>query len=166
MAINIYQEKLIVQKAIVSYFGDLIMTKVKQIPHTPTSPSYSIYYANIGCMLCVEDRYLVVIMESDPFPIGNPEYLSQMNWISFQTRTIENAPYQLKIQQQTKPVVTQTLLDKIQLTETKEDRSVYIASTIPVKVELLYTKEDDSYAEKGTIKSALDTYNCVITFTI
>lgn len=165
MSINIFQEKLSIQKAIVSYFGDVVMTKVKQTPQTQNKPSYSLYYAKIGCMLCVEDRYIIVIIESDPYPIGSQEYLSQLNWISFQTRTIEKPPAQLKTQQ-TKPIITQPLTDKIRLFEKRNDRNVYMASTLPIKLELLYTKDEDDYSDNGTVQSALDTYNCVITFTI
>lgn len=165
MSINIFQEKLSIQGAIVKYFGDAVVTKVKQTPHTHYKPSYSLYYAKIGCMLCVEDRYIIVVVEDDPYPLGSQEYLSQLNWISFQTRTIDKPPAQLKTQQ-VKSVLHSLLTDRIRLTEKKQDRNVYMSHTLPVKIELLYTGEDDSYSESGTIQSALDTYNCVLTFTV
>lgn len=165
MSINIFQEKREVQNAVVDYFGDAIMTKVKQTPQTQTKPSYALYYAKIGCMLCVEDRYIIAVVEKDPFPVGSEEYLSQMNWVSFQTRTLVKPPAQLKTQQ-LKSKMTEHITNKIKLIDTRDDRNVYIASTLPLKCELLFTKEDDNYADSGTIQSALDTYNCVLTFTI
>ena len=166
MSINIFQEKLAVQQAIVSYFGDLVLTKVKQTqPQNQHSPSYALYYAKIGCMLCIEDRYVIVVVEQDPYPVGSQNYLSEVNWVSFQTRTIEKPPAQLKAQQ-LKSAITQTIMDKIKLYEKRQDRNVYMSSTLPLKIELLYTSEDDMYSENGTVQSALDTYNCVLTFTI
>lgn len=165
MSINIFQEKLAIQKSIVEYFGDAVMVKIKQIPETQTKPSYSLFYAKIGCMLCVEDRYIICVIEQDPYPLGFQQRLSEMNWISFQTRTIEKSPGQLKTQQ-LKSKMTSILSDKIKLSDKRTDRNVYMAATVPLKVELLYTKEDDTYADSGTIQSALDTYNCVLTFTI
>ena len=41
-----------------------------------------------------------------------------------------------------------------------------MSKTTPLKIELLFTKEDDNYSNSGTIQSALDTYNCVLSFTI
>ena len=165
MAINIFQEKQSIRKSISDYFGNLVMTKLKKTDPTENKPSYSIYYAKIGCMLCVDDRYVIAIVESDPYPIGSQEYLSEMNWISFQTRTIEQPLSQLKTQQ-TKSVMTRQITDKIHLQEKTQDRNVYMASTLPLKIELLYTTEDDNYSNSGTIQSALDTYNCVLSFTV
>ena len=165
MSINIFQEKLKIQNSIVDYFGDTIMTKLKQSPETHNKPSYSLYYAKIGCMLCVEDRYIIAVTEQDPYNIGFQQRLSELNWISFQTRTIEKSPGQLKTQQ-LKSKSSQIITDKIKSYEKREDRNVYMALNVPLKVELLYTKDDDNYSDSGTIQSALDTYNCVLTFTI
>lgn len=165
MSINIFQEKLAVQRAVVSYFGDAIMTKIKQTQPTDTKPSYSLYYAKIGCMLCVEDRYIIAILESDPYPIGSQEQLSRINWVSFQTRTLDKPPAVLKTQQ-LKSKMTPAITDKIKLIDARKDRNVYISNSLPISIELLFTKEDDHYADTGTIQSALDTYNCVLSFNI
>lgn len=165
MSINIFQEKLAIQKSIVQYFGDAVMVKIKQTPETQHKPSYSLYYAKIGCMLCIENRYIIAVMDTDPYPIGSQQRLSEMNWISFQTRTIEKSPGQLKTQQ-LKSVTTPIITDTIKLSEKRIDRNVYMSVNYPLKIELLYTKDDDSYADNGTIQSGLDTHNCVLTFTI
>lgn len=165
MSFNIYQERTNVQKGILNYFGDVIVTKSKEIQATQNSSAYSIYYARIGCLLCIDDRYIVVIVEGKSFPLGHETYLSSLNWTSFQTRTIEKTP--LKIKTQTSPSkITPIIASKIKLVEKRDDRYVYFTDNVPVKVELLFTKNDDSYAEFGTIQSALETYNCVVSFTM
>lgn len=165
MSINIYQERLTVQKGIVDYFGDVVVTKCKEIPETRTSPHYSVYYGRIGCLLCIDDRYIIIIVEDDSYPIGHQNYLSSLNWTSFQTRTIQKAPRDLKTQT-AKSNITPVVSCKIKLSEKRDDRYVYFTDSIPIKIELLFTKNDDSYAEFGTVQSALETYNCVITFTL
>jgi len=168
MSINIYQERSNVQNGMVEYFGDLVVTKCKEIPETHNSSAYSVYYARIGCLLCIDDRYIVVIVEGKSFPVGHQTYLSSLNWMSFQTRTIEKAPRDLKTQT-TKPAdskISTVIASKIKLSEKRDDRYVYFTDSAPVKVELLFTKNDDSYAEFGTIQSALETYNCVVSFTL
>jgi hypothetical protein len=165
MSLSIFEEKIRIQSAISSYIGDMMMVKIKQTQATSTKPSYSLYYAKVGCLLCVEDRYIIAVIESDPYPIGSQEPLSHMNWVSFQTRTLEKPPARMK-SQETRPVLTKILNEKIHITEKKVDRSVYGVNSLPLKVELLYTKEDESYCDNGTIQSAVDTYNCVLSFTI
>jgi len=116
-------------------------------------------------MLCIDDRYIVVIVEDNSFPIGHQTYLSNLDWVSFQTRTLENPPIEMKTQT-SKPKMTPVVASKIKVTEKKDDRYVYLCDNYLVRVELLFTKDDDTYADSGTIQSAIDTYNCVISFTV
>ena len=162
---DIYKEKVIIRQSLIDYFGDLLMTKIQETEQSYNKRSYSLYYAKIGCMLCVEDRYLIVVVDSDPYSINHLENLSQLNWISFQTRTIDKPPQGLRTQQ-IPSKINKLLTDKINLVEKKPDRYVYMSKTTPLKIELLFTKEDDNYSNSGTIQSALDTYNCVLSFTI
>ncbi len=165
-SLNIHQEKLKFYSTIVSYFGDALMTKVKEFPPTsPTSGTFSVYYSKLGCLLCINDRYIACIVKNDPHPIGNQKHLSDMRWVSFQTRTIEHLP--MKLASQTlKTTVPDGIRDKIILQEKLGDRCVYYAQNAPIKVELLYDKDNHIYSETGTVQSALDTYNCSISFLI
>lgn len=165
MSINIHQERTNIQKAMVDYFGDVVVTKCKEIPESNISTSYSVYYARIGCLLCIDDRYIVIIVVGKSYPIGHQTYLSSLNWTSFQTRTINKPPRELKTQT-SKSKITSVISSKIKVAEKKDDRFIYFTDAAPIKVELLFTKDDDSYADFGTIQSALETYNCVISFTL
>ena len=53
---DIYKEKVIIRQSLIDYFGDLLMTKIQETEQSYNKRSYSLYYAKIGCMLCVEDR--------------------------------------------------------------------------------------------------------------
>jgi hypothetical protein len=166
MSVNIHQERKNVQNGMVDYFGDIILTKCREIPSSsPSSPSYSIYYARIGCLLCIDDRYIVVVVENSfpYFDIGYQTRLSSLDWTSFQTRTVQKPPRELKTQI-SKSGETKIISSKINLVEKRDDRYVYFCDNIPLKIELLFTKNDESYSEFGTIQSALETYNCVVSF--
>ncbi len=168
MSINILNEKSEIYFGITSYIGDVVLTLIKKIPAIRNSPSYSLYYAKIGCLLCIEDRYIICVIEEDPYPIGHQEYLSNLSWVSFQTRTITQPPdnLNLRIQESKSKGLNFIVNDKILLQEKTNDKCIYLSQTLPLKVELLFTEHDDSYASTGTIQSALDTYNCVLSFTI
>ena len=157
---NINKEKYDIYKGVVDYFGDITMIKCREIPNS----NLSIYYARIGCLLCVDDRYVVVICEDDNRNfIGYQKPLSAMPWISLQTRTIEKPPMEIQSQNTTtKP--NMLLSSKIKLNERGEDRYTYFCNDLPLKIELLCTENDKSYAENGTVSSALETYQCVLSF--
>jgi hypothetical protein len=165
--LNILEEKRKFQLALSSHLGKPVMTKLKLIDMPDANKRYSMYYAKLGCLLCVDDRYIVAIVQDDGYPIGTQQYISDLNWISFQTRTLDQkqVPGQIK-SQDLKTTLNPVVTDKIQMVERKEDRMVYFSNTHPVQVELLFTKDYDTYAENGTIQSALETYNCVLTFTL
>lgn len=163
MALNISQERSYIYQSLTSYFGNILAIKGKDVD------KFSVYYANVsaGCLLCLEDRYLVIITDRDPFPLGNREKLQSLRWISFQTRTIDLPPITGMRSQSYKPIMDQEFLsDKINRVQAKDDRDVYFSDRYPLQIELLYTDNVTSYAPKGTIQTALDTFNCTITFTI
>jgi len=130
-----------------------------------TNNNFSVYYAKVGCLLCVDNRYIVCIVANDNHPIGNQKLLSQLPWISFQTREIEDMPMKLK-SQEIKNTNSTLLKDKITLKYRLKDRYVYYAEKNPVKVELLFSENENIFSETGTLQSALDTYNCSISFVV
>lgn len=160
-------EKMLVYPSIVNYFGDITLKKMKHIPATSyDKPSYSIYYAKVGCLLCVEDRYIVAITENDNYPMESERFLSELEWVSFQTRTIETLPFpshKIRTQQiQNRP--NRFVSDSIQFIKSESDRNIYTSNLYPLFIELLYTDQDSNYSKTGSIQSALETYNCVLKF--
>ncbi len=159
MSINITQEKSYIYQAIASYYGNIICTKGKDVD------KFSIYYTNVsgGCLLCLEDRYLVVIVDKDSFLVGNQERLRDLHWVSFQTRTMDMSPIPNMRSTPYTPILEHKFLhDKITLAESKNDRNIYFSTTYPLRIELLFSDDASVYSENGTIKSALDTFNCSI----
>jgi hypothetical protein len=156
---DISQKKIQMRDVISKYFGNAVMTKMKE------NNSFSIYYARIGCLLCLENRYIVVVLQNDDSPIGTTIELSEMEWISFQTRTIENPNFKIKpkdIKSETDPMIN-CQVEKI---SDESDRTVYISYDFPIKLELLKENESDVHRERGTLKTALDSYNCVLSFNL
>jgi hypothetical protein len=146
------------QQSIVDYYGNCVMIKVRDYQE-----SYSLYYAKMINLVYSDDKYIIAIVQKDYFPVGTKKHLSELNWISFQTRVIDTLSYPVR-SQNIKSKITTPVLDKIHLSQKNEDRYVYTSDSYPVEIELLLTEKDDSYASQGTIQGALDTYNCVIRF--
>lgn len=166
---DFHREKTQVYSDIVSYFGDVVMTKLMVISRTH-APPVSFYYAQLGCLLCEDNQYIIAVVENDHELIGNTEKLSSLPWISFQSRRLDQLPEHAQLSPHSfTPSVTNKnsiLFDKIHLAEKRDDRWVYHSQQFPIQVELLIEKEDDRYSESGTIRSALDTFSCSMTFLI
>ena len=72
---------------IVNYFGDIIFTKLNS-KATSDGTVYGLYYCKVGCMLCIDNRYLLVIVKEDTngssdneIPVGTQMYLSNVKRI-------------------------------------------------------------------------------------
>ena len=162
MDINYEYSKI--YETIASYFGNPIMVKGKTTPPDRLNRQYSIYYAKLGCLLCIEDQYLVAVVHEDGMKIGNRERLRNLSWVSFQTRKFPVPPaVGIKTQETTK-ITTNDILENVILTQRLEDRYIYETQSSPVRVELLLDEDNDKYSETGNLKSCLETYMCVITF--
>lgn len=167
--LSIASEKKKIYNSIVQEYSDLIMTKKNET--TLHGVIYGVYYAKISCLLYVENRYVIAVKSNDQFvPIDTELYLSNIVWDSFQTRTIDECPYSRQLSIQTipfKPKQNSTVLNtKIKKIKHSLDRSVYAATTMPVVLEILHDDEDDEMAQESTIQSALDTFKCIVKFTV
>ncbi len=165
MQVNINDEKKIVYNLFTEYFGDLIMTKVKQTLQVNNKPSYSLYYAKVGCLLCIDNRYVVALVENDQNPIGKQFYMSSLPWVSLQTRTLNDFTAELRTQEY-KQKSNKLLTDKINVIQKTPEKYIYMSSHFPLRIELLLTKNDQTYANSGTIHSAIEMYNSVFSFTV
>lgn len=159
---NIELEKDAIRKNISEYFGSLYMTKCKEMQ------GYSIYYAKIGCMLCIDNQYVVLTVPNDNYRIGTMLPISDLPWNTFQTRTIKKLPINIKLTAQTPTKKINDMLNSnISVMEKLNDRFIYYCDEYPILVELLSNGTDDiSYSDKGKVLTAIETYNCVIHFQI
>ena len=115
-------------------------------------------------MLCNEQRYIVAVILEDNMPIGTNKKLADLQWKSFQTRT-SSEKYQgvrsfVYDQKRNDPYTSQ-----IRLVKRENNNCEYISDTIPITITLLVPKGKSmyEYQPKGTIASALETFNTIIT---
>jgi hypothetical protein len=99
--------------------------------------------------------------------MSSEKMLSSLRWVSFQTRTTENIAKEfngIQVYPQQYRITTQNnITDPVNLIEEKRSHFLYLPENLPVKIEVLKLKEDDSFARKGTVSSALELYQTVLT---
>lgn len=146
-----------IYKIFTEYFENPLMFKMKDIDKS------SMYICKITCLLSTENRYIICFVEKDMSPIGNTVSLSNLKWISLQTRTMV----------ETYGIKEHTYIPKrdgdcncqIKRVKMTDNASTYecfnFASLI---ITLLHTKTKKTYNETGTIIAALETYSTIITF--
>jgi hypothetical protein len=145
-----------IYKLFVQYFGDPIMTKIKNIEN------YTMYICKIHAILGIEYRYLIIFTPQNNNPIGKTEKLSNLEWISFQTRTLQDdhdLQYHTYI-----PRRIPDLDKKIQLKDKTDTSYVYSVSELPIQIILLPKTKDMDYSQSGSVVSALETYQTLINF--
>src|SRR3989344_6622775 len=122
--------KIKIYESINDYYRDLYLTKIKN------EAKFSVYYAKITCMLCIDKRYVVVVVPEDSFPIGIELPLNNLQWISFQTRTFQNdidtkLPSQNYISKK-----TDFMDDIIDISNREINKFTYFSRKYPIKVEI------------------------------
>lgn len=163
-----------VYSAFVSYYGNLSFRKIKS--SIQGNQHISVYRVKIPCMLCVgNNRYCVAITTFDNSPLGTIKPLSQIKWISFQTRTLEGDILPNEYVQDYEKTNGLLLLKEsnIKIVSRSKIKNVYLAESLPLQIELLHTvKGEDTfisdasheYADEGTVATALETFNSVSYF--
>ena len=142
----------------VNYFNEPIMTKMKN------EAKFSMYAFKAYCLLSKECRYVIVFVNEDVFPIGTEKKLSELMWVSLQTRTLSEQ-YNIKFHTYT-PIAQGPLVEKIERVNVSKEASTYKCENLPLIVTLLHTtkKTVDTYQNRGTIIAALETWETIITF--
>lgn len=150
-----------VRNAIAELFDGFIMTKTQQFQ------SFGIYKASVESQSGNEQKYIVVIIPNDQqYIVGSNFYLKDLNWINFQSRSTDDtlnefANYNLKPQQYS--IKKENILfDKIKLGGELETKHIYIPDNLPITVELLLKKSDQTFAQEGTVISAIQLFQTVI----
>jgi len=153
----LYQEEPIdlLYKYFDDYFNHPQLTKIKDVEEC------SMYMCKLYCMLSNECRYLVVFTPKNEYLLNSVEYLKNMRWVSFQTRTLPNKydiPFHSYVQSNDNPELNK----KIEKVKSNSKSSTYKCETYPITCTLLnITVGLDQYQNTGTIISALETYNTI-----
>ena len=151
-----------VYNAILEYFPGFIMTKTGQ--HGP----FGVWKAPAQCLLCNGVRYVVAIVKEDAAGIGEQRPLASLGWDSFQTRwtddDIECRKFQMSTFPYGRPDQGSMLDDTIRLSRETKSAFKYQCDNLPLAVELIKLREDEHMAETGTVASALETFQCVLSW--
>jgi|688.fasta_scaffold09199_14 hypothetical protein len=152
-----------IRGAVAEMYPDVLTVKVVD------NQGFGIYKAIIDTMTSGDTKYIVLIVPRDSQTrVGTQRYVSQLPWVSFQTRSTEEIykemngfklspqPYQLASKKS-------LLYDKIRVVEERPDRWVYKPENVNVKVELLKRKPEDQFAQEGYIANALEAFRTIIT---
>lgn len=150
-----------IRQKINSMYSNFIMTKVGQYEN------YGIYKALVDSYTAGPSKYIVAIVPNDVTPLGGKKPLSALKWDSFQTRTttsllkefnnIEVHPQAYRITQEN------NISDNINLIDERRSHYIYVAENLPLKIEILKIKPEDVFSSKGTVTSALELYQTVVT---
>lgn len=139
----------------IQYFGNPMMTKIS------TMKNNSIYAVRRSINNDNGNKYILVYSKEDGRPIGSTKPLTEIHWDSFQTRVLKKDYDVLNHAYETRKFSKfETTIHRV---EKKEDSSTYICNGIPVKVILLDSKNQHfNYKAKGTLLSAIETYNTIL----
>jgi hypothetical protein len=140
------------------YFNYPVLTKTKDVD------MFSVYMIKTQCLLSTENRYLIVMVQKDNNNIGEKEKLSNLFWISLQTRTL---PEQHDIDVHSyRPELKGSLYKKIDRIDITKELSTYSCDSYPIKIIMLHKKANivSEYQSTGNIISAIETYQTVISF--
>ena len=136
---------------IVQYFSNPILTKIKDVGN------YSMYVVQIQAVLDLEYKYLIVFVMKDEKQIGVKRLLNQLQWTSFQTRTLKekhtvviHSYNSRRFQPLNKPI---TLVKKTQ------ELYVYSVKDYPISITLLGNEHSDI----DSLLMALEKYQTILT---
>lgn len=140
-----------------TYFNNPIMTKVKDVNN------HSMYICKVNAQLGIEYRYIIAFVIKDSFSVGKMEKLSDLYWISLQTRILKDE-YQLPLHDYIPQRLT-GLDSKIELIYHDEVQYKYKVDNFPIDLVLLPTKKSNNlqYNPNGTLITALETYQTILT---
>lgn len=141
----------------VEYYTDLVMTKCEN------KNQFSLYYCKVGCLLCVENQYIILVVPQDNYPISTERFLSSIKWVSFQTRTLHKCPFANVLKTQKINLPDHWFFNEtIKLVNKTANKYTYSCGKYPIMIELI--DDNAHFSSSGTIKTALETYSCVVFF--
>jgi hypothetical protein len=148
-----------VYEAFVEYFNNPVLTKIKNVSE------FTVYMARIHSMLGNSYRYLILFVPRDVNVTGEEKVMKELEWVSLQTRTLEDQHDLKKHSYNARQL--KELTKKIRIDTRSEKQSIYKVDDYPLTVTLLHTRKNNTYQYQpiGTIVSALETFQTIIKFT-
>lgn len=148
--------KEIIYNMFAEYFENPKLRKLKNIGN------YSMYITKIHAILGIEFRYIIIFSQKDNENIGKEINLNEINWLSFQTRTLTDE-HDISYHYYT-PKKIPELNKSITIIKKDEKGYIYKVQDLPLQITLLPKSKGLDYSDKGTVLAALETYQTVINF--
>ena len=147
-----------VYEAFSEYFNNPVMKKIKNVSN------YTVYMTKIHAMLGNAFRYLILFVERDVNDTGTEKRMVDLNWVSLQTRTLDDHHDLKSHSYQVRKLPS--LTKKINIVTRSEEQSIYSVEDYPITLTLLNTRKNNTYQYQptGTIVSALETFQTIINF--
>lgn len=153
-----------VYKLIENFYDNPKMVKVGDDSGT----GKSIYACKIFSLLSVDNRYIIAITPKDDIPIGFMRWLKDLEWECFQTRSIRDYPHKFKTSHKyTVTTVKKTgeYLTPFYVRSRAKEACEYVSNDLPLLITLLNSgKSIYTFGNEGTLVSALETFNTILTF--
>lgn len=163
---NPIDEKEYIRKAFSELYKGVIMTKTNEWNQEPYGV-YGIYKARLNSYTMGDNNIIIAIVPGDELPLGTRKLIDSLEWLSFQTRVMTNVKKDLNgfsLPMQNYMIKGDSILnDRIKAIKETNTKMIYSTSNLPLKVEILKLNEDDTFSEEGSIISALEVFQTVVT---
>ena len=118
-----------VYEAFVEYFNNPVLTKIKNVS------DFTVYMTKIHSMLGNSYRYLILFVPRDVNSTGEEKAMKDLEWVSLQTRTLEDQHDLKKHSYNVRQL--KSLTKKIHIDTRSEKQSIYKVDDYPLTVTLL-----------------------------
>lgn len=148
-------KKVKIYNIVKMYYDNPEMYKIKDVEN------YSVYMCKIKTLLSIDNRYLVAVVDKDNNDVFFKQRLDDLQWISFQARTlkdIHNIPSVIYTTK--KGNIYNSILN---LKERTPKKCTYTSDELGISIDIL---NDDyyTYSDKGKLYGAFETWQMVLTF--
>ena len=143
-------------KLFVEIYKNPLLTKIKEVDGIST------FMGKTSCLLINECRYLIAVVSNNTHMVGSQQYLTDLQWDNFQTRTLKGKFEcgSCSVLQTSRPSISLELLKRT------DKYTQYTSPNLNIKVSLLHTKTNNlyEYPNSGDLFAALDNYQTIISF--
>ena len=150
-----------IRQKINNVYANFLMTKVEQFNE------YGIYKALVDSLTSGDAKYVVAVVPNDNLQIGSQRLLTSLHWICFQTRTTDNIRNEfnnIEVYPQSYYISSSNnITDPIRLIDEKRTHFLYRPDNLPLKIEVLKLSGTDNFSTRGTVLSALELYQTILT---
>lgn len=139
------------------YFDNPQMRRIREVN------GMVLFGCRIPTHMTVNSKYIIATIESSRAPRGDMVTLDQIDWVSLQTRILEDK-YQVPVHKYTDKTDNQSMAP-IKVFEKSDSMFKYSCESMPgLVIALLFSKSQTRvYADSGNLKTAIETYNTVFT---